>query len=165
VVVRRRPREPRLPSRRWDLALQTEAVIGASEMGFYNHLIGAHLGFRINRSLALRLYGAYGNFAGRGQRAHNFLALLMFESRIKIATRFDLTVPLRAGIGYLPFNGPVVRLSAGFNLPIAERYEIGIDLLSPTFWVLPDQTLASFDIGIELIYRIGKRTTPSPDDD
>ena len=54
----------------------------------------------------------------------------------------------------MPFNGPFVRISAGLNLPISERVELGIDLIAPTFWVIPGRVAVSADIGLELLYRL-----------
>ncbi len=63
-------------------------------------------------------------------------------------------MPIRAAIGYLPFNGPVLRLSAGINIPLSSRIELGFDILTPTFWFLPDQTVVSLNVAAELIYRL-----------
>ena len=75
--------------------------------------------------------------------------MLQFENRIRISSDLDLTIPLRGAIGYLPFNGPVIRLAAGLNYAISPDFEIGIDLLTPTFWILPDRTAVSLDIALE----------------
>ncbi|MFT5355988.1 MAG: hypothetical protein ACI9KE_003210 [Polyangiales bacterium] len=152
--VIRRPRQSTRPSRRFDVALQTEAAFGASEDRFYNHLVGARFGIRVTRTMSLQLNASYINLRGRGERVHNILPMLFFENRFRISSRIDLTVPLRVGVGYLPFNGPVLRLAAGLNLPVSSRVEIGIDLLTPTFWFLLDQTLVSLNIGAEVIYRL-----------
>ncbi|MFK8001944.1 MAG: hypothetical protein AB8H86_20275 [Polyangiales bacterium] len=152
-VVRRARRNTR-PSRRFDIAFQTEAAFGVSEDRFYNHLVGARFGVRLTRTISLQLNASYINLRGRGERAHNILPMLFFENRFRISSRIDLTVPLRVGVGYLPFNGPVLRLAAGLNLPVSSRVEIGIDLLTPTFWFLLDQTLVSLNIGAEVIYRL-----------
>lgn len=152
-VVRRARRNTR-PSRRFDVALQTEAAFGVSEDRFYNHLVGVRFGVRLTRTISLQLNASYINLRGRGERAHNILPMLFFENRFRISSRIDLTVPLRVGVGYLPFNGPVLRLAAGLNLPVSSRVEIGIDLLTPTFWFLLDQTLVSLNIGAEIIYRL-----------
>jgi hypothetical protein len=64
-----------------------------------------------------------------------------------------VTIPLRAAVGYLPFNGPVIRLSAGLNYAISEHWEIGADILTPTFWILPDRTAVSLNIALEGTYR------------
>lgn len=153
VVVDRRRRDNR-PGRRLDLALQVEAAIGADDR-FANALVGARFGVRITKSVAVGLQVAYANLRGRGERVSNVLPMLMVENRIRISSRLDLTVPLRFAIGYLPFNGPVVRFAAGLNLPLSGRVELQLDVLAPTFWVLPDErTAVSLDPALELIVRL-----------
>jgi len=147
-------RVSRRPTRRWDVSLQTEAAFGTSSEFFYNHLIGLRLGFRITKGLHLGLYGAYANLRGRGQRESNLLPMLQLTNRIRVSRRSDLTVPIRAAVGYLPFNGPVIRLSAGLNYPISDRWEIGADILVPTFWFVDDEVQISLNVGLELTYRL-----------
>lgn len=146
-------RLPEPPIRRWQVTLQTEAVIGTTQGGFYNHMVGARLDFRILRDLIVGAYVAYTNLQGRNDRAHNLLVMIQGEQRIRLGPSIDLTIPLRVGIGYLPFNGPVIRLAAGLNYPISPDFEIGVDLVSPTFWILPDDVAVSLDIGLEATYR------------
>lgn len=148
-----RPAEPEPELRRWSLTLQTEAVIGAAEQVFYNHLIGLRLDFRITRDIMLGAYVAYANLNAREGRADNLLFMLQFENRIRLSSDLDLTIPLRAAVGYLPFNGPVIRLAAGLNYAFSENFEMGVDLLTPTFWILPDHTAISLDIALEGTYR------------
>jgi len=142
------------PSRRFDLALSTEAAVGTSSDHFYNHLIGARLDLRITTEILLGAYIGYANLTGRDGRAQNILFYLSGENRIRLGDGTDLTIPLRFAIGYLPFNGPFVRLSAGLNLPISDRVELGIDLIAPTFWVIPYGVAVSADFGLEVIYRL-----------
>jgi hypothetical protein len=102
----------------------------------------------------LGLYAGYANLRGRDGRAQNMLFYLQGEDRIRLGEGTDLTIPLRFALGYLPFNGPFVRISAGLNLPITERIELGIDLIAPTFWVIPSGVAVSANFGLELIYRL-----------
>ncbi|MGF1465909.1 MAG: hypothetical protein ACFCGT_07225 [Sandaracinaceae bacterium] len=144
--------EPPAALRRWGLTAQTEAAFGASEDFFYNHLIGARLDFRITRDIIIGAYVAYANLNGRDGRASNLLVALQFEDRIRIARGLDLTLPLRASVGFLPFNGPVIRLAAGLNYAVSPSWTIGADLLAPTFWILQDRTSVSLDVAIEATY-------------
>ena len=47
----------------------------------------------------------------------------------------------------------MIRLSAGLNYAISENWEIGADILTPTFWILPDRTAVSLNIALEGTYR------------
>lgn len=145
--------EPEAELRRWSLTLQTEGAIGASQEVFYNHLVGLRLDFRITRNIILGAYAAYANLNAREGRASNLLFMLQFENRIRISSDLDLTIPLRGAIGYLPFNGPVIRLAAGLNYAVSPDWEIGADILVPTFWILPDRTAVSLDIALEATLR------------
>lgn len=148
-----RPPEPEPELRRWQLTLQTEGAIGAAQEVFYNHLIGLRFDFRITRDILIGVYAAYANLNARDGRADNLLFMAQFENRIRISPDLDLTIPLRAAAGYLPFNGPVIRLSAGVNYAIDANWEIGLDILTPTFWILPDRTAVSLNIALEATYR------------
>ncbi|MEZ4255799.1 MAG: hypothetical protein R3A78_08785 [Polyangiales bacterium] len=146
ATLRHRRRETWAPFR---IAIQTEGVIGVSKDAFYNHLVGARFDWNVARDVAVGVYGGYANLRGRDGRVANGLVYLMAENRLRITSRSPLTIPLRIAVGYLPYNGPVVRLSGGLNIPVGERYEIGLDLVTPTFWVLPDRTVFSLDVGAE----------------
>lgn len=149
--ARRAEPEPEL--RRWQLTLQTEGAIGAAQEVYYNHLIGLRFDFRITRDILIGVYAGYANLNARDGRADNLLFMAQFENRIRISPDIDVTIPLRAAVGYLPFNGPVIRLSAGLNYAISEHWEIGADILTPTFWILPDRTAVSLNIALEGTYR------------
>lgn len=146
-------RLPEPPLRRFQLTLQTEAVFGTTPSFFYNHMVGARFDVRITRELLVGGYVAYVNAEGRADRVHNMLFLLQGEYRIRVSPTFDLTIPLRVGLGYMPFNGPVVRIAAGLNYPLSEDFEIGVDLISPTFWILPQEVAFSLDLAAEVTYR------------
>lgn len=150
------PEEDRTPPirHRWNLVLQTEGAIGTSQDSFYNHLFGVRVDYRISREILVGAYFGYANLRGKDGRVSNMLTYLQIEDRVRISSGSDITVPLRLGIGYLPFNGPVVRLAAGVNFPLTRRIELGFDLLTPTFWVLPDRTAVSLDISAELVWRL-----------
>jgi hypothetical protein len=146
-----RPAEPDI--RRFSLALQTEASIGTSDGSFYNHFVGMRLDVRITRDILVGLYGAYVNLEGRDGRANNFFFMVQAEDRIRPSSTLELTIPLRLGVGYLPFNGPVFRLAAGVNYALSPNWEIGADLVAPTFYVLPDHFAVAFDFSLEIAYR------------
>jgi hypothetical protein len=146
-------RRTRHPGRRWDLALQTEAAFGAGSRDFYNHLVGVRLNLRITRTFLIGAYFGYVNLRGRNERVSNIVTYLQLENRIEVVGVEGLTIPLRAGFGYVPFNGPIIRIAAGVNYAINDRFEIGMDLLAPTFWFAGDGRPVSFDVALEGIYR------------
>ncbi len=152
---RERERQRRMALRyRWHVVLQTEGAIGTSQDGFYNHLVGLRLDYRITPDIAMGIWLGYANLNGKDGRVDNVLAYLLVEDRIRISSSSDISIPLRAAIGYLPYNGPVIRLAAGLNIPLSERFELGFDILTPTFWILPDRTAVSLNVAAELVLRI-----------
>lgn len=153
----RRPpiRAPDPLGRRFELALTTQAAFGIGEETFYNHLIGVRAGVRLTPMWGLLLDLSYANLNGRDGRAHSFLPMLSLQARIRLSRSLGLSMPVRAGIGYLVKNGAVARFSAGLNLELGERFELGLDLVAPTIWFRPGlATIASMNVGLELIVRL-----------
>lgn len=133
------------------LAIQTEGAIGTSDSGFYNHFVGTRLEYHLTRELLLGIYGGYANLKGRDGRAHNVVSYLQFEDRVRVGAGTDIAIPLRAGFGYLMRNGPILRLAAGVMFPLGDFAQLGIEVLAPTFWILPDRTLVSLNFSAELV--------------
>jgi hypothetical protein len=151
----RRWHRPEPELRRFSLTLQTESSIGTTQGSFYNHFAGARVDVRITRDFMVGGYFAYVNLEGRAQRQSNFYVQIDGEFRIRPVATLDLTLPLRVGIGYLPYNGPVARVSAGLNYAFDANWEIGADLLVPTFYFLPavGRVAVAFDFALEVGYR------------
>lgn len=135
------------------IALQTEAAFGVGDAFFYNHLLGVKADVKVGHTVLLGASLAYANLEGANGRVGNLLPSLFVENRIRIGRPVLFSIPLRIQGGYLPRNGPVFRFSAGLNFPLSERVELGVDLVAPTFWVLPERTAFSFNVGTELGYR------------
>ncbi len=155
VTVPRRPRRASQPTRRFDVSFGLEGAIGGLNTdGFFNFLGNVRLGFRITNTLHLGVRLSYVNANARDGRASSIMPMGMIENRIRLGRGTDITIPISFGVGYLPFNGPVVRLAAGLNIPIGERMELGLDILTPTFWVIPNETAISLNLGARLVYRL-----------
>lgn len=151
----RRWRRPEPELRRFSLSLQTEGSIGTTSGSFYNHFAGGRFDVRITRDFMVGAYLAYVNLEGRAQRVSNFYFAIEGEYRVRPSSSLDLTIPIRLSVGYLPLNGPVGRLSAGLNYAFDEHWEIGADLLVPTFYFLPAQgrVAVAFDFALDVGYR------------
>ena len=151
----RRWHRPEPELRRFSVTLQTESSIGATQGSFYNHFAGARVDVRITRDFMIGGYFAYVNLEGRVQRQNDFYFQLDGEFRIRPSAGIDLTIPLRVGVGYLPYNGPVGRISAGLNYAFDANWEIGADLVVPTFYFLPaiGRVAVAFDFALEVGYR------------
>ena len=64
-----------------------------------------------------------------------------------------IRVPLRFASGYLPHNGPVMRLSTGFAFPLTSTIDLFTELLAPMIWLTGDQMVLSMDLAAELNFR------------
>lgn len=150
----RRPPAPD-QGRRFEVALTTQAAFGIGDDFFYNHLVGVRAGVRLTRMWGLLLEFSYANLNGRDDREHSLLPILSVQARFTLSRRFPISLPVRLGVGYLFFNGPVVRASAGLNYALSDRFEIGLDVIAPIVWFRKDQeTLASMTVGLEAIVRL-----------
>jgi hypothetical protein len=132
----------------WRLALQTEAAFGVSGP-FYNHLAGARLDRRFSPVTSLGLYLGYANLKGKDGRAHNALAYVLLDHRLGFGGA--LALPLRFATGYLPNNGPVLRLATGLALEL-DGFELVMDVIAPTFWVSRNETVVSLDLAVEVAW-------------
>jgi hypothetical protein len=133
-------------------AAQAEPAWGVSGGSFYNQLAGVRLDYRFTDSLALGPYVGYANLKGQEGRAHNVLSYLALEYRPRLGDSASLRLPLRFATGYLPQNGPVLRLSAGVSYALSPSIEIALDAFTPTFWVVRDRTVVSLGAALEISY-------------
>ena len=97
------------------LALQTEAAIGVYPGDFYNHLVGGRLDLVFSPHVSFGGYLGYANLKGKEGRASNLLAYAQVEYLAGAPNH--VRIPFRFASGYLPRNGPVMRLSTGFAFP------------------------------------------------
>ncbi len=135
---------------RWRLAVQTESAFGFSNDGFFNQLAGARVDYRVLPSLSIGGYLGYADLRGRGGRVGSTLYYLQLEQRIALAPGSRLSIPLRFDLGYLIRNGSFMRVASGLAIPLGEHWDLVFDLLAPTFWLTPDNSLFSLDLAVEL---------------
>ena len=143
------PPEQPMPLR---LALQTEAVGGVGTGSFYNQLAGARLDLQFTPRVSVGGYLGYANLKGKDGRASNALAYAEVEYRTG-RPGDTVRIPIRFASGYLPHNGPVVRLATGLAFALGQRTELVTEFLVPTLWVTNNQTLVSLSLALELGYR------------
>lgn len=134
------------------LALQTEGAFGLGQRFFYNHLVGARLDYEFGRDFAIGGYLGYANLKGKDGRSSNVLPYAQVEYRLHPLRDSGFAVPLRFGSGYLPKNGPFLRLAAGIGFPIGDTARLGFDLIAPTVWMVGDSTVFSMDVAAEVSF-------------
>jgi hypothetical protein len=133
------------------LAVQTEAAIGFYPGDFYNHLVGARLDVVVSPHVSFGGYLGYTNLKGKDGRAHDLLPYAQVE--YLAGPPGGVRIPLRFASGYLPRNGPIVRMSAGFAFPVGKNVDLITELLAPMIWVTRDQMVISMNLAAELAFR------------
>jgi len=133
-------------------ALQAEPAFGIAGGRFYNQLVGARVDYRFTEEIALGSYLGYANLKGKDGRAHDVLPYLNLEYRPRLGANSAFGLPLGFGSGYLPNNGPFMRLSVGLSYAVSPQTDIVIAFLTPTFWVVHDRTVISLGTALEVSY-------------
>jgi len=133
---------------RYRLSLSAEPAFGVTGGSFFNQLAGARADYRFTDQLSLGSYVGYANLKGQSGRVHNVLPSLELEYRPKLGESIGL--PLRFGTGYLPNNGPVLRLSLGVSYAISKTVDVVLAPVTPTFWVIRDRTVISLGAELEV---------------
>jgi hypothetical protein len=114
--------------------------------------VGARADARFTDRLALGAYLGYANLKGQNGRVHNVLPALELEYRPSLGEASAFGLPLRFTTGYLPQNGPMLRLSAGLSYAVSPGVELVLDAFAPTFWIIRDRTVVSLGAGLEVSY-------------
>ena len=138
----------RLPMR---LAVQTEGAIGVYPGDFYNQLAGVRLDLVFSPHVSFGGYLGYVNLKGKEGRASNLLAYAQIEYLAGPANQ--VRIPFRFASGYMPRNGPVMRLSTGFAFPLTPTVDLFTEVLAPMIWLTSDQMVLSMDLAAELVFR------------
>lgn len=142
------PGEP-APERRIRLALTSTSAFGVSNAGFFNQLVGPRFDYRFTRRFALGGALAYANLKGKEGRVHNALPEAMLEYRAPI-TGESFGVPLRFAGGFLPKNGPTLRLSAGLDFAFSEAFSVELIPVEPMVWVNRERPEVSLNASLAL---------------
>jgi hypothetical protein len=133
-------------------ALQVEPAFGVAGGSFYNQLAGARVDYRFTPEIALGSYLGYANLKGKDGRAHDLLPYLNLEYRPRLGQDSAFGLPLGFATGYLPNNGPFLRLSAGLSYAVSPATDIVFAFFTPTFWVVHDRTVVSLGAALEVSY-------------
>lgn len=116
------------------VGVASTSAFGVSNARFFNQLLGARVDYRFTPRFAFGGLLSYANLKGKDRRVHNVLPEAFLEYRIPyVAERFG--VPVRFALGYLPKNGPTLRIGAGFDFALSERVSMDIVPLEPMVWV------------------------------
>jgi hypothetical protein len=142
---------PRAPTvaHPWRGALVSTSAVGVTNAGFFNQLVGARVDYRFTPRFAFGGVVSYANLKGKDRRVHNVLPEAQLEYRIPYdGERFGS--PLRFAVGYLPQNGPTLRLSAGVDIALSERLSLDVVPLEPMVWVTRERPEVSMNGSLAL---------------
>jgi hypothetical protein len=142
---------PPLPLR---LAVQTEGAVGAYPGSFYNQLAGVRLDAQFSPHVSFGGYVGYANLKGKGGRAHDVLPYAQVEYLFG-SPGASVRLPVRFASGYLPHNGPVVRMAGGLAFAVSPRVDIVTELLAPMLWVTGGEMVLSMNLSLELRMALG----------
>jgi len=140
-----RPAEPY----HYRLALHDDVAFGLSPGWFWNDVIGLRVDAQVAHATFVGVHLGYADLQGRHGRAHSLLPYAQLEQRIPLVGR-AVDIPLRFDLGYLVRNGGFLRLSSGLAFALNERFSLVLDLLAPSFWLTPQSSLFSLDLGAEV---------------
>jgi hypothetical protein len=121
-------------------------ALGMPKLGFVNELVGARFELGYTRRFSLAFGLSYANLKGKDGRASNALPEASVAYRVPIAGG-TFGVPIRFSGGYLPMNGPTLRLGSGLDLMLSESVACELTLLEPMIWVTRDRPELSLNAG------------------
>lgn len=131
------------------VGLASSSAFGVTNAGFFNQLLGARFDYRFTPRFAFGGLLSYANLKGKERRVHNVLPEALLEYRIPVAGE-SVGVPLRFAVGYLPKNGPTLRVGAGLDLALSERVVMDVVPLEPMVWVNRERPEVSLNGSLSL---------------
>lgn len=143
IADTRTPSEPEV-ARPVRVALLSTSAFGVTHARFFNQLLGARLEYRFGPRFSFGGALAYANLKGKEGRVHNVLPELMVGYRIPLKGE-SFGVPIRYGLGFLPKNGPTLRLGVGVDFSLSESLSLELTPLETLVWVNRERPEISLD--------------------
>jgi hypothetical protein len=131
------------------LAFTSSSAFGVTHARFFNQLVGARLDYRFGARFAFGGALAYANLKGKDRRVHEVLPELDSEYRLPLKPE-SVGLPLRLGLGFLPKNGPTLRLSAGFDFALSDTLALELIPLEPMDWINRERPEVSLNASLAL---------------
>lgn len=131
------------------LTLASTSAFGVTHAKFFNQLLGARIDRRFTPRFAFGAALSYANLKGKDSRAHNTLLEVFSEYRAPLKQE-ALGLPLRFAVGYLPNNGPTLRLGAGLDFAISERVSCELTPLETMLWLARERPEISMNGSVAL---------------
>jgi hypothetical protein len=131
------------------LSLWSTSAFGVTHAKFFNQLAGARLDYRFTSRFAFGGSLAYANLKGKDGRVHNILPEVSTEYRVPLQKE-AYGMPLRLGLGFLPKNGPTMRVGAGLDFAFSDRVWCEIVPFEAMVWLTRERPEVSLDGSIAL---------------
>lgn len=131
------------------LAFTSSSAFGVTHGKFFNQLLGARLDYRFTSRFAFGASLAYANLKGKDRRVHELLPEVSSEYRAPLRGE-TLGLPLRLALGYLPKNGPTLRLGAGLDFELSDSVSLELVPLEPMVWLTRERPEVSLNASLAL---------------
>ena len=135
------------------LAFTSTSAFGVTHAKFFNQLVGARLDYRFTPRFAFGGELGYVNLKGKDKRVSNALPEVTTEYRFPLNQEV-VGLPLRLALGYLPKNGPTLRIGAGFDFSVSDSTSFELIPLEPMVWITRDRPEVSMDahVGVRIAF-------------
>ncbi len=131
------------------LAFTSTSAFGVTNAGFFNEVVGARFDYRFTQRFAFGGALGYANLKGKDGRAHNVLPEAALEYRVPISGE-SFGLPLRFMLGFLPKNGPTLRVGVGLDFALSDSVSLEVVPLEPMAWVNRERTEVSLNAALGL---------------
>lgn len=131
------------------LGFESTSAFGVTHAKFFNQLAGARLDYRFTSRFAFGASLAYANLKGKDRRVHEVLPEVFSEYRAPLQKE-SFGLPLRFALGYLPKNGPTLRLGAGLDFALSELVSLELFPLEPMIWLNRERPEVSLNASLGL---------------
>ena len=131
------------------LSFTSTSAFGVTHAKFFNQLLGPRLDYRFTSRFAFGASLAYANLKGKDGRVHEVLPEVSSEYRVPLQGE-SFGLPLRLALGYLPKNGPTLRLGAGLDFALSQSVSLELVPLEPMIWLNRERPEVSLNAGVAL---------------
>ena len=125
--------------------------LGLPGVDFVNELVGARFELEYTPRFAFGLSLAYANLKGKDGRVSNALPEASLAYTVPLGASFR--IPIRFAGGWLPKNGPTLRLGSGFEWAPSHAMAFELVLLEPMVWVARDRPELAMNLGAAVLGR------------
>ena len=135
------------------LGVTSVSAVGVTHGKFFNQLAGARLEYRFTPRFAFGAALAYANLKGTTGRVHNVLPEATLEYRLPVQGE-AWGLPVRAAWGFLPKNGPTLRLGVGVDCALSSSLSLELIPVETMIWVTRERPEVSMNGSLSLRYAL-----------